>query len=312
MRSTRARASATRSLVLGRARRRHGGGGARGNARRGAGREDDGTDGASSGDFITDVVGAIFGRDALRDPEPMGLKRMTREAWPDQWPATTAATAATVDGDDAILVNARRVLTQTQLEKLSLGVAYDANVHGWSAKAFHTQLDGQGAGLLVGETADGEVFGGYNPIGWLGYGEARDAVSAFLYVIEEDGNAVKLPKIGGSGMAIIDESGQGPQWGPDGLKVSLEGRWAKSRLGTYYENMPSGDACLFKNTKRGTPVELKSLRVYVALEDTELAKSYQPNALQWQPGELEEIRKDDDDPNHMDGFFGKLFGGKKK
>ena len=165
---------------------------------------------------------------------------------------------------------------------------------------------------MVGKTADGETFGGYNPIGWLGYGEARDAISAFLYVLDrKTGKAIKLPKTGGSGMAIIDEDGKGPQWGPDGLKISLEGRSARSRLGTYYETMPDGGDCMFANTKRGAPVELTELRVYVSLEDTEIAKNYQPNALQWQKGELEEIRSNDDDPNHMDGFFGKFFGKKK-
>lgn len=160
---------------------------------------------------------------------------------------------------------------------------------------------------MVAETTTGEVFGGYNPKGWLGYGEWLDAISAFLFVY--DGNrAVKLPKVGGSGMAIIDESGQGPQWGPDGLKVMLESRTARSRLGTYYANESLNRPCLFKKAKRGEPVELRSLRVYVALEDTELAKNYEPNVLQWQKGELEEIRSDDDNPNHMDGFFGKFFG----
>jgi hypothetical protein len=32
-------------------------------------------------------------------------------------------------------------------------------------------VDGQGAALLVATAADGTVFGGYNPKGWLGYGE---------------------------------------------------------------------------------------------------------------------------------------------
>ena len=266
----------------------------------------------SSGDFITDVVGKIFGADALADPEPFGLKRMNKDEWPDQWPAETTASAAVLASDEGEVREIRPALKQTQLEKLALGCAYDAGTHGWSARAFHTQLDGQGAAVLVGKTADGETFGGYNPIGWLGYGEARDAISAFLYVLDrKTGKAVKLPKTGGSGMAIIDEDGKGPQWGPDGLKISLEGRSARSRLGTYYETMPDGGDCMFANTKRGSPVELTELRVYVSLEDTEIAKNYQPNALQWQKGELEEIRSNDDDPNHMDGFFGKLFGKKK-
>ena len=36
-------------------------------------------------DFVTRMVMNVFGKDVLDDPEPMGLKRMTREEWPDQW-----------------------------------------------------------------------------------------------------------------------------------------------------------------------------------------------------------------------------------
>ena len=266
----------------------------------------------SSGDFITDMVGKIFGKDVLNDPEPAGLKRMTKEDWPDQFLAVKQATAVTLASDDTKeLQMIRKVLTQTQLEKLALGIAFDANVHGWSANSFHTQLDGQGAALLVGVTDDGVVFGGYNSKGWLGYGEWIDAISAFLYVFDRGSNVTKLPKVGGSGMAIIDEMGQGPQWGPDGLKISLESRSARSRLGTYYEKMPDGSANLFGGKlARGESVGLKELRVYVAIEDTELAKNYKPNVLQFQDGELENIRKNDDE-GRMDGFFGKLFGGKQ-
>jgi len=269
-------------------------------------------DDASSGDFITDLVGKMFGRAVLDDPEPAGLKRMTKEEWPDQFLAVREAEARNIPSDAGSreLTLVRRVLTQTQLEKLQLGLAYDANTHGWSAKAFHTQLDGQGAALLVGVTESGVVFGGYNSKGWLGYGEWIDAISAFLYVFEGS-KAIKLPKVGGSGMAIIDEMGQGPQWGPDGLKITLESRSARSRLGTYYEKLPDGSASLFgKNIARGEAVGLKELRVYVAIEDTELAKKYKPNVLQFQDGELEKIRKNDDE-GRMDGFFGKFFGGKK-
>ena len=86
-------------------------------------------------------------------------------------------------------------------------------------------------------------------------------------------------------MAIIDETGQGPQWGPDGLAINLQSQTAKSRLGTYYEQSPYGKS-LFK-TGPSTPMALKELRVYVAVEETELAKNYKPNALQWGEGELE-------------------------
>ena len=43
-----------------------------------------------------------------------------------------------------------------------------------------------------------------------------------------------------------------------------------------------------------------------ALNETELAKAYKPNAFQWQEGELEEIRKNDgQEPSIFDKFFGK-------
>jgi len=263
-------------------------------------------------DFITGLVGKIFGQDVLADPEPFGLKRMTKEEWPDQWPAVVDAWADVLPSDEGEIAKVRPVLKQTQMEYLKLGLAYDASVHGWTANAFHTQLDGQGAALLVGTTDKGTVFGGYNPRGWLGYGEWRDAISAFLFVFDGAGKPTKLPKLGGSGMAIIDESGQGPQWGPDGLKINIETRTARSRLGTYYEKLGGREKSMFR-VDPAIPVQIKDLRVYVAIEETELAKNYKPNLFQWGEGELEEIRKNDDLPKEeKNDFFGGIFGDKDK
>ena len=247
-------------------------------------------------DFITRMVVKVFGQDALDDPEPMGLKRMSKEEWPDQWPALCDGSSADAlpsdDTEELRLV--RAVLKQTQLETMPLGIAYDASTHGWRASSFHTQCDGQGAAVLVAQSRDGVVFGGYNPKGWLGYGEWLDAISAFLFVYERDAKTfTKLGKTGGSGMAIIDEDGKGPKWGPDGLAIDLETRGARSRLGTYYDVFPDGGKSLFGATG-GSAVALKSLRVYVALEDSELAKNYEPNMFQWKKGELEAIRARDE------------------
>ncbi|KAK3259684.1 hypothetical protein CYMTET_31331, partial [Cymbomonas tetramitiformis] len=71
--------------------------------------------------------------------------------------------------------------------------------------------------------------------------------------------------------------------------VKLEGRVAASRLGTYYEARPDGGRSLFN----GKSADLTMCRVYVGLEETEKAKEYEPNMLQWQPGELEKIRESD-------------------
>ena len=259
-----------------------------------ASREDDPAP-AEELDFITRMVVKVFGQDALDDPEPMGLKRMSKEEWPDQWPALCDGSSADAlpsdDTEELRLV--RAVLKQTQLETMPLGIAYDASTHGWRASSFHTQCDGQGAAVLVAQSRDGVVFGGYNPKGWLGYGEWLDAISAFLFTYSgSDTDFVKLGKTGGSGMAIIDEDGKGPKWGPDGLAIDLEARGARARLGTYYAKMPDGGKSLF-GTNGGSAIELRSLRVYVALEDSELAKKYEPNMFQWKKGELENIRAGD-------------------
>ena len=270
-----------------------------------ASREDDPAP-AEELDFITRMVVKVFGQDALDDPEPMGLKRMSKEEWPDQWPALCDGTAANAlpSDDTEELLMIRAVLKQTQLEYMPLGIAYDAATHGWRASSFHTQCDGQGAALLVAESTSGIVFGGYNPKGWLGYGEWLDAISAFLFVFDGSSGKTsfaKLGKTGGSGMAIIDEDGKGPKWGPDGLSVDLENRLARSRLGTYYATRANGSKSLFGD-RNGSAVTLKSLRVYVSLGDSEKAKNYEPNVFQWKKGELEAIRARD--PGNRDATRG--------
>eukprot|EP00238_Polyblepharides_amylifera_P009615 CAMPEP_0196574268 /NCGR_PEP_ID=MMETSP1081-20130531/4017_1 /TAXON_ID=36882 /ORGANISM="Pyramimonas amylifera, Strain CCMP720" /LENGTH=276 /DNA_ID=CAMNT_0041892235 /DNA_START=263 /DNA_END=1093 /DNA_ORIENTATION=+ len=247
-----------------------------------------------SGDFVTNLIGKIF-PSALEDMQPAGLQRMTVEEWPDQWPAVTDQWAEPLDTDDDELSMLRPLLKQTMLESVPLGLVYDANVHGWSPLNFHKQVDGMGAAVLVAQTTGGSIFGGYNPKGWLGYGDWRDAISAFLFTWpdgELDAFPLKLPKTGGSGMAIIDEPGGGPQWGPDGLKVDLGSRSATSRLGPYYERRSDGKKTLF-SSQEGANAELLELRVYVGLEETEKAKNYTPNMIQFQKGELQKIRGND-------------------
>lgn len=95
-------------------------------------------------------------------------------------------------------------------------------------------------------------------------------------------------------MAIIDEQGGGPQWGPDGLKVDLSSRRARSRLGTYYARRKDGSKTLFSEAEGTGPVPLSAVRVYVGLGESAKASAYAPNALQFQGGELERLRKDDD------------------
>ena len=116
--------------------------------------------------------------------------------------------------------------------------------------SFHTQLDGQGAAILVATAADGTVFGGYNPKGWLGYGEWLDAISAFLFVYPRGPLGVGRRQGGEAREVRRQRHGhhrrgqQGPKWGPDGLQIDLENRTARSRLGTYYDKgWAEGNPC---------------------------------------------------------------------
>ena len=179
---------------------------------------------AANDDLITRIATFLFGKERVEDPAPAGLTRMTVEDWPDQYPPVVDSCAEPVEGDEGEVARLRPLLKQTQLEFQQLVLVYDAERDGWSAGDFHSALDGMGAAVLVCEMAggastlhclrlvnllrrhslSGAVCGGYNPKGWLGYGDWRDAISAFLFTwASVDQPVEKLPKIGGSGMVRV-------------------------------------------------------------------------------------------------------------
>ena len=131
------------------------------------GREGEGAE-PEANDLASKLARLIFGGNALNDMEPAGLKRMTKEEWPDQWPPVTDAFAAAVEGDCEEVAAFRPLLKQTQLEFQPLALLYDAQRDGWTEEDFHRRVDGMGACVLVAETDEGTCFGGYNPKGWLG------------------------------------------------------------------------------------------------------------------------------------------------
>ena len=183
-------------------------------------------------------VGALFGKKTLEDPEPAGLRRLTYESTPELFaPDTTrgAPPHPTDTPSDAReghsgRATIRPLLAGTQLEALPLDCVYYSARAGceWSPRAFHAAVDARGAGVVLIYTAEGDICGGYNPRGWVGLGEDRDAIAAFLFcnVPEPDGRRgaaeaeavpgtvpplVKLPKVGGPGIAVVDKPDAGPQ-----------------------------------------------------------------------------------------------------
>ena len=227
-----------------------------------------------------------------------------QEQYPEQYPATYEMSTCQLPEDTSnpeIQLVVRPLLKSTQLETRPLQLAYDANVHGWNAYAFHECVDGKGAAVIVATTTVGQqaqqqdemIVGGYNPKGWAGLGGARPSVAAFLFYqtpnsdnSKDEIQFQKLQKVGGGGLACCkDEPNYGISLGADGLVIPLLGsggeeeedteRIAISKLGPYYECRPDNDERSSKNqstslfSNGASAVKLSSLKVYVGIYQDE-------------------------------------------
>lgn len=219
-------------------------------------------------DFIENLFGMIFGE---VEDEPMGMTRMSVETQPDQYRAETSGESAPpVDGDDADMAKwVRPVLLQTQLMDRAMYAVYDADLDGWTPEAFHAAVDRRGPGVVLCESTNGQHFGGYNSKGWVGYGEYRPGLSNFLFAWKDDATDqpkfIKLPKVGGAGMGVVDKPETGPVFGAEGLSIPMfakNPKLARCKLGPYYERLPSGGGSMLAGGQPGA--DLKSFKVYVA------------------------------------------------
>ena len=206
-------------------------------------------------------------KDFFEPPSSSSSSLSRQVQYPEQYPATYELNEVVVDDDDTLKEAqiVRPLLKNTQLESRSLDLVYDANKDGWNPKAFHSTVDGKGAAIVLAETKDGLVCGGYNPKGWASLGGARPSVAAFLYYetsSSEGGKFQKLQKVGGGGLACArDDEDFGISFGPDGLVIPLrdgDERRASSKLGPYFERGPNELSSLF-----GGLTELMELKVLV-------------------------------------------------
>ena len=133
--------------------------------------------------FITNLVVKLF-PGALDDPEPAGLKRMTKEEWPDQWPANCEEFLELIEDidDTRELRLVRRVLKQTQMETKKIGHC---------VRREHARMEWVEFSYAIGWTRvwithrrnhRRRRFWRVQSKGWLRYGEWVDAISAFLFV----------------------------------------------------------------------------------------------------------------------------------
>eukprot|EP01041_Mallomonas_annulata_P009733 gene9733-20246_t len=198
-----------------------------------------------------DLVTKLFGR-FLPTPTDVGLKRYTRETRPENYPCIKDVWAENLptDKDDMLIV--RQTLANTNLENRELKITYSANRDGWKATIFHQKVDKLGPAVVLARTASGGLFGGYNPTGWVNYGEYRGSIAAFLYMFpngDAKSRPIKLAKIGGAGLAQMDDGG-GPKFGSEGLTIALapdRPKLVRSKLGLYYENLPNGKRSVLPN-----------------------------------------------------------------
>lgn len=216
-----------------------------------------------------DFISRIF-RPFIPTPEDIGLKRFNQTSRPENFPCVKDKWADLLpedkrDTDTALL---RPMLCNTNLQYRPLRLAYDANRDGWKASAFHSKIDKNGPAIVLARSRSGGVFGGYNPTGWVNYGEYRGSIAAFLFVfLNGDTNTrpIKLAKISGAGLAQIDD-GSGPKFGMEGLTIALDSRsnprLVRSKLGLYYEKLPNLVSVLPGNKPED---ELSEVKVYVGV-----------------------------------------------
>lgn len=228
-------------------------------------------------DIVERVYSFFFG---AKQAEPFGLKRFDRDRFPELYPATLDEFADPVDTDNDEVALFRPLLARTQLQTRELQLVYDATKHGWDSVKFHNRVDRLGASIVLARTVRGALFGGYNPKGFVGYGESRGSKAAFLFTWP-DGNTsqppMKMRKVGGAALAVLDDPDSGPKFGADALVIPLrppratweEGeekdRICMSKLGSYYERRPDGGKTLFGQGENLKGTLLVDFKVYTGV-----------------------------------------------
>lgn len=71
-------------------------------------------------DLIERLFSGLFGKGSLSAEEPGGMKRLSKEVYQQQQPATTTEFAALLEGDKEEVRFFRPLLAHTSLEQLSL------------------------------------------------------------------------------------------------------------------------------------------------------------------------------------------------
>lgn len=163
-----------------------------------------------------------------------------------------------LDSIDAALlskVNVKSLCLGTMLSPNSLRCIYVGSRDGFDAGKFHAKVDlgvpslilasVKSGGGLLGIGAQDELIGGYNPFGFQSVNDYRPTRKAFVFAVKE-GELFKCAKVGGADAAVFDFEDEGPVFGAEALRISLNARkngdvkLVTSRLGSDYERLGGG------------------------------------------------------------------------
>ena len=84
----------------------------------------------------------------------------------------------------------------TSLQDKELKCVYKGSKDGWSAIDFHQCADEKGSALVVGLTRSGQLFGGFNPLGWRSTDDYYQSNAAFLWFAKGN-QATRCPILSG-------------------------------------------------------------------------------------------------------------------
>ena len=101
-----------------------------------------------------------------------------------------------LEAQDLTPALAENLVSGTSLEDKELECVYKGSKDGWSAIDFHKCVDGKGSSLVVGLSRSGQVFGGFNPLGWRSTDDYYNSNAAFLWFAQGD-KAEKCPILTG-------------------------------------------------------------------------------------------------------------------
>lgn len=99
----------------------------------------------------------------------------------------------------------------TSLQDKELYCAYRASQDGWSAIDFHKSVDEKGSAVVIALSRSGQIFGGFNPLGWRSTDDYYQSNAAFLWFASNGSTtATKCPILVGGTYDYVTTHGKYP------------------------------------------------------------------------------------------------------